>query len=481
MKKFIFFIVAFVLIGVSILLILRPIRISKEYQQIGDVNKENHKKIENVILLIACSLRADHLSCYGYGRNTSPHIDQLAKNGFLFKNCFSQAPYTVHSIASIMTSKYPRKLFGLEYNFNIPDQVKTFAEIFRENGFYTMGFMANPWTSKPFNFDQGFNYYLDTSGLLTRYKTVQERLANRVWGEELTKRIVNKLKETKGKFFLQTMFIDIHWPYTSFPPFRGKYTSDKQKGSSIPSNRFAYDVNRYDETILNFDSHVGKLVEALRELNLLDNTLIIVTSDHGDGFRKFHEHDLSHGHMLYNTVIKVPLIFYNPNLAKKGVIINNYVSCMDILPTTLDLMGISYDREKFDGFSQKRISEKLVPSEKPEKLIISETNFLKKGSGMRRSCTIWDQRWKLICNYQTKIKNKKLPVYELYDLQNDPNEINNLFNQRKDLAEKSILLLQDWQKENTPRLKKDMIHKEHSIENIDPKIKKQLKALGYIK
>ena len=470
MKKFIFFIATSAIIGISILLIITSIRVGREYQQVITNNKENLKKIKNVILVIACSLRADHLSCYGYERKTSPNIDQLAEEGILFKNCFSQAPYTVHSVPSIMTSKYPRKLFGLKFKTYIPDQARTFAEFFKKEGFYTLGFMANPWTSKTLNYHQDFDYYFDASDLLTRYKTARERLANRVWGDELTRRIIDKLKEIKGKFFLQVLYMDIHLPYISFPPFRGKFTSGRQKGSK---------VNHYDETILNFDSHIGKLVETLRRLNLLDSTLMIITSDHGDGFGKFHEYDLRHCSFLYNTVIKIPLIFYNSNLTKKGVTIDNYVTPMDILPTTLDLMGISYDREIFDGISQKRVFNELVPSEKPERLIVSETNFMKKNRGMRRSCIIWNQRWKLICNYETR--KRGIPVYELYDMKNDPNEINNLFNQKKNISEILILLLQDWQKENTPKLQKGTIDEEFSIENIDPEIKRQLKALGYIK
>ena len=119
MKKTIVIIVAIAGIGISILLITKSIW-EGEAQRIisSDSNKENFQKINNVILLIACSLRSDHLSCYGYERKTSPNIDKLAEEGVLFKNCFVQAPYTVHSVASIMTSTYPRKLFGLKYNFN---------------------------------------------------------------------------------------------------------------------------------------------------------------------------------------------------------------------------------------------------------------------------------------------------------------------------------------------------------------------------
>jgi arylsulfatase A-like enzyme len=471
MKKFIFFVATSTIIGISILLIINTFGCSREYQYTSDIGEENLKKIKNVILIIACSLRADHLSCYGYERKTSPNIDRLAKEGILFKNCFSQAPYTVHSVASIITAKYPRKLFGVSKFKNfLPDQAETFAEIFKEEGFYTLGFMASPWTRKRFNHHQGFDYYFDTSYLPKRYKTPREKWANRLWGKELTSQIIDKLKEIKSKFFLQILYIDTHKPYTPFPPFKGKFTSDKQKGVK---------VNRYDETILGFDSYIGKLVEALKELDLLDSTLIIIISDHGDGFGKFHKYDTYHGLMLYNTVIKIPLIFYNPNLSRKGVTIENYITSMDVLPTTLDLMGIPYDREKFDGISQKEFFIELVPSEKPERQIFSETNFLKKE--MRRSCIIWDQRWKLICNYETKIRNIKIPVYELYDLKNDPNEITNLFNQKKKIAENLVLLLQDWQKENTGKLQKDMIDEGYSIENIDPEIKEQLKALGYIK
>lgn len=334
MKKFTLLVVTSFSIGISILLIVIFTRVNEEYTNTSDIGKKQYKefkKIKNVVLIIACSLRADHLSCYGYERKTSPNIDRLAKEGILFKNCFSQAPYTVHSVASIMTSKYPRKLFGLKWYINLLDQEKTFAEIFKEEGFYTLGFMANPWPSKPFNFDQGFDYFFDSSDLLKRYKTETERLANRVWGEEVLREIFGKLKEVKSKFFLQALFIDNHVPYTPFPPFRGKFTAYNPKNSI---------VDRYDETILNFDSHIGKLVEALRELSLLDSTLIIFTADHGDAFAKFHQYDITHGKFLYNTVIKIPLIFYNPNLPKKGVAYDGYITSMDILPTTLDLMRI---------------------------------------------------------------------------------------------------------------------------------------------
>ena len=288
--------------GTSILLIINTFGCSRKYQYTSDIEEENLKKIKNVILIIACSLRADHLSCYGYERETSPNIDELAKEGILFKNCFAQAPYTVHSVASIMTSKYPRKLFGInKFNNVLPGQADTIAEIFKEEGFYTAGFIANPWVGKRFNYHQGFDYYFDTSYyFLKSYKAPRERLVNRLWGKELTSQIIDRLKEIKGKFFLQILYIDIHEPYTSFSPFKGKFMSDKQKGVN---------VNCYDETILSFDSYIGKLLEALKELNLLDSTLIIITSDHGDAFGKFHKYDTSHGLMLYNTVIKINCSF----------------------------------------------------------------------------------------------------------------------------------------------------------------------------
>ncbi len=471
MKNFIIFITTFLLVIMSVLLIRTLLKKSKEYQQIANFNKED-LKINNVVLIIACSLRADHLSCYGYERKTSPNIDKLAKEGILFKNCFSQAPFTAHSVPSIMTSKYPRKLFGVDHDYVIiPDHAKTIAEFFREAGFYTMGFMANPWISKPFNFDQGFDYFYDTSELLKNYTTEKDRLANRVWGKELTNKIGEQLKGLKDNFFLQILFIDNHDPYESHPPFRGKFSFDKQNIQM---------VNRYDETILNLDYYIGKLVETLRTLNLLDNTLIIFTSDHGDGFGKFHKYDRSHAYFLYNTVIKIPLIIYSPSLHLAGVTINNYVTPMDILPTVLDLIGIQYAQKDFDGVSQTAAFSKVPPSDTSKRLIFSETNFMNNKSGMIRSCIMINQRWKLIHNYQTSLRKQKLSVYELYDLTTDPNEKNNLANEKQEVVNELVLLLEDWQKNNTLSPAKDKINQAYSIENIPPELEMQLKALGYL-
>jgi arylsulfatase A-like enzyme len=373
-----------------------------------------------------------------------------------------------------MTSKYPRRLFGVDHDYAIiPDQAKTTAEFFKEEGLYTMGFMASPWTSKPFNFHQGFDYFFDTSELLERYKTEKERRANRVWGDELTKKISDQLEKTNQSFFLQIMYTDIHWPYTSFPPFREKYQIDRNEKSQ---------VNRYDETILHFDAYVGQLVETLRNLDLLNDTLIIITSDHGEAFGKYHQYDKGHAYLLYNTVLKIPLIFYNPNLPSKGILADNYVTSLDILPTTLDIMGIKYNRQDFDGTSQIDVFKWNGNQDESERLIVSETNFKHMEKGMKRSCAIWDNRWKLIQNYERTLFNfdGELPAYELYDLKNDGNEINNLIDQKGDMAERLTLLLQGWQEENTLTLQKDLTKEELSIEKIDPEIKDQLKALGYI-
>ena len=121
---------------------------------------------------------------------------------------------------------------------------------------------------------------------------------------------------------------------------------------------------------------------------------------------------------LYNTVIKVPLIFYNPNLPRKDKSLDHYTTPMDILPTTLDLMGIKYNPKEFDGVSQRPVLEKSSFPSNPKRLIVSETNFHNKQKGMIRNCAIWNQRWKLIHNYQRRTGNNKakLPAYELYDL-----------------------------------------------------------------
>jgi arylsulfatase A-like enzyme len=224
------------------------------------------------------------------------------------------------------------------------------------------------------------------------------------------------------------------------------------------------------------------LVETLRKQNSLDNTLIIITSDHGEAFGKLRHYDRGHSALLYNTVIKVPLIFYNSGLPVKGMSINNHVTSMDILPTILDVMGIQYNQQRFDGISQRELFEKSKFPDTSTRLIVSETNFKNMQKGMMRSCALWGQRWKLIYNHVRTFLNYngKFPLYELYDLKNDPNELNNIFDKKRDMAEQIISLFQDWQKKNTIKLQNDTTQEKFSMENIDPAITNQLKALGYI-
>jgi arylsulfatase A-like enzyme len=179
----------------------------------------------------------------------------------------------------------------------------------------------------------------------------------------------------------------------------------------------------------------------------------------------------------------VPFIIYNPNLFKKGISIDNYTTLLDILPTTLDLMEIPYGQDRFDGISQKEVIETSELPNNSKRLIVSETNFHYGKKGMMRSCAIWEDRWKLIHNKERESKQLKgqLPIIELYDLHEDLNETNNLFDERRDVVEKIFLLLTDWKKGNTLKLQKKQISEDFLEGNIDPEITEQLKALGYIK
>ncbi len=284
------------------------------------------EKEYNVVLIVIDTLRSDHLSAYGYKRNTSPFIKKVSEEGVLFENAFSASSWTSPATASIFTSLYPfqhKVYMGLlafltakQYDTSvkidrIPEKIETITEVFKKRGYSTFGIADNLNIGKKQGFDQGFDKLLTFE-----YKgadVVNEKL--RGWKKDLMK---------SKKYFLYLHYMDPHAPYHSRKPWYRE-----QKG------RVAISKEAYDSEINYVDRYIS---EAYKEFGWDRNTLLIITADHGEGL--WDHGKMAHGNSLYREEIQVPFIIRFPKGVKPSRITTN-VSTIDILPTIRDYMGFS--------------------------------------------------------------------------------------------------------------------------------------------
>ena len=314
----------------------------------ADVIKNNF----NIVLITIDTLRADHLSCYGYDRKTSPNIDSIAKGGIRYTKAIATSSWTSPSIASIMTSLYPIS-HGVRHGFTksgkaynqelLHEKFDTLAEVLKNHGYTTFGAVANVHMVEELGFGQGFDYY-HCEGFDKASKINKVVFS---WKDKI---------KNANKFFLWVHYFDPHHFYHAQFPWINDYAGELWIGNShlskmnmseliklIPTlkkrrNTLEYLISLYDSEINYVDYHVGNL---LYKLGLDKNSLIIITSDHGE---EFLDHGfLCHAHSLFQELIHVPLIIKLPLPSKASIIdVNNEpVSIIDILPTILGDIGIT--------------------------------------------------------------------------------------------------------------------------------------------
>jgi len=292
--------------------------------------KKTEKLDYNVVLIVIDTLRADHLPFNGYRKNTAPFLNELSKKSIVFKHAFSASSWTSPATASIFTSLYPFQhgvLMGLlaikhakEINPNIkvnkiPEKITTITEVLKENGYKTYGISDNLNIGKYQGFTQGFD----------KFKTFGYKGAPVVNNEVLKWK--NEILNS-GKYFLFIQYMDPHAPYHRRAPWyrpRKDWKEDR--------------ISAYDSEISSVDDHIKKLFNTFK---WTDNTLFIVTSDHGEGLWE-HGH-MGHGVSLYKEEIHVPLLIYFKSEKNKARKIYTVVSTIDILPTVRELLGLPFSK-----------------------------------------------------------------------------------------------------------------------------------------
>lgn len=302
----------------------------------------------NVVLISIDSLRADHLSAYGYERDTSPTIAALARDGVLFRNASSTTAWTLPGHVSMLTG---RSLLGhgvVTDSHSIGPDVPLLAESFRAAGYKTHAIVSAPYVEARYGYARGFDAYDDqTIRFATHgasYKEVTAPLLEKTASEWIE-------KNADRKFFLFLHFWDVHYDYAPGPPYDRMFDPHYEGAINGENFYFNPEVHKgmsprdlehilalYDGEIRLVDDHLAKLRATLTASGVAEKTIIVVTSDHGD---EFFEHDRKgHHRTLYDEILRVPMVLYVPSVVPQRAEVQMETSIIDIMPTLLGVTGL---------------------------------------------------------------------------------------------------------------------------------------------
>ncbi len=373
----------------------------------------------NVLLLSVDTLRADHLSCYGYERPTSPAIDQLARGGALFESAWSPSSWTLPAHMSLLTGLYPsfHKLekAGIIGNIRLSDSVPMLTELLQAAGYTTAGFSAHGYMSAEWGFDRGFDFY---GSYVTDARRQSDRLL--LWLEWHAFHVSRGL--VPPSFFLFAHYLDPHGKSKS-----RRFMNDVRPGD--PGYRIAF----YDSAIHFADAQLKRVFDALQDAGWAESTLVILVSDHGE---ELGEHgSFGHKSTLYRESLRVPLVIRYPRVIEADQTVEAPASLLDILPTVLDLVGLEPPAGLQGTSLWPYIRQKGRPSKNPAgngRPLFAELHPVKFDAGYDFfSKSIQVGQHKLIRSYFKDGRVKS----ELYDLSKDPGEKLNLYDARKDERE----------------------------------------------
>ncbi|MCY2927566.1 MAG: sulfatase-like hydrolase/transferase, partial [Planctomycetota bacterium] len=347
--------------------------------------------VRNVVLISIDTCRAERLSCYGYKRPTTPNIDAVAREGVLFRHALTPIPETTPAHASMLTGTCPLTHGVRENGSRMADSNVTLAKILREAGYRTGGFVGGFPLDARFGLNQGFDVY-DSRFTQTTWKATSatERRA-----EDVNRPAMAWLDKNAGKpFFLFLHYYDVHEPYGPPAPYSTDYAGDLYAGE------VAY-----------VDHCIGQVMDRLKAAGAYENTLVIITADHGESLGEHGEK--THGYFMYQSVMHVPLVIRAPG-ARRGVAAEENVSLVDIVPTVLDLVGLKAPA-RVQGESLRRALEGDKPTPRRQG-VYGEAMVPASSFGCSPLNGIVEGSWKYI----------RAPRQELYDLRGDAGEQNNL-------------------------------------------------------
>jgi len=305
----------------------------------------------NVLLVSIDSLRADHLGTYGYARDTSPTIDRLAREGVVFETAISSAPWTIPAHATMLTGLPPEVHGVVSARHRLAPDALSLAEVLQQAGYDTVAFVSGPTVMAQYGFDQGFARFDESMAEPDRHKS-----SKGITSPGLVALVDGYLEgwDAAGRtapFFVFLHMWDVHYDYAPPAPFDRMFDPDYQgdvraddfeRNPRINPKMARRDLEHvlalYDGEIRYTDEHLGRIVARLEGLGVLDDTIVVVTSDHGD---EFFEHGMKgHAKTLFDEVLHVPLVIRHPRSIAHGRRVEEQVRLMDVAPTILGLARV---------------------------------------------------------------------------------------------------------------------------------------------
>ncbi len=479
-----------------------------------------HKNTENkavkadkpkaVVLFTVDTLRADHLGCYGYQRNTSPNMDRLSREGVLFENMIASSSCTVPSCATLISGFAPPRHGAMDQEGVLSSSINTLMERFKNAGYTTLAVTANPLLSRYRGFAQGAD----------KFKVLQRASSIKTMAQ--AKKMINDLNQEP--FFLWVHLMDPHRAYK--PPaemyedfLKDSLYSSRQlptvsygsyngvKIQSTLTEEYARQktvkegevVARYDGEIKMADKGLGILIELLKEKGILQDAVIFITADHGETlYRSKKDVYFQHCLNVYQSCVHVPAIAWGPSRIPQGKNVSRIVSQIDVFPTMLGLAGIPYEDADHPLPGTDLLNQQESGQENG-RISITQSGYwdglsLKMLSSDKRNnqFAIVTDKWKYIHVPHTDLVHVRGPrsfmhawrscvtplwfEHKLYDLEKDPEEKNNLYGEKQEKAKelrdklfKTLAVEMQAQEDiNVERIKKDK------------KIMQQLRDLGYL-
>ncbi len=417
------------------------------------------EKQPNLILVLIDTLRADHLGVYGYERDTSPRIDEMATTrGIVFEQARSVAPWTNPTIASIFTGLYPQAAMPAAVHSKaikqaIPVAATTLAEKLQAAGYETLAFIDHPGMAENLGFARGFETFVHF---------FKER-GTRSWQDTPTDYVLGRLEEVLSEerarpFFLYLHLVYPHRPYSAPKEYR---TLFGERHSEFSEEEREGLINSYDGEIRYTDDFLGDFDDLLGRLNLNDVTWRVLVSDHGEAFWEHGESQ--HGGSFHDEVLRVPLIFWPPDESEiEAARVSDRVSVADVHPTLLELAGLEAPRELAGVSLVPRIEGKPLP----RRSLFSESPH----KGRLKRAAIVDGDLKLI----DSIKD-----VELFDLEADPAESRPL---DPNVPEAKALLEKLEKHRDRNEALRTFLLQDGVDEEVepDPETLERLRALGYV-
>lgn len=427
--------------------------------------------LPNIILISIDTTRRDHCSVYGYQYNTTPNLRRFANQGTTFALAYAPSSTTAVSHSTMFTGLYPNTHGVLKNGMKLAKKHNTLAEYLKANHYQTAALVSVFVLESKFGYAQGFKYFYD------KFKSDEATIHHKQWGEhpldnqafdrradytlQLTIAWLTKKRNPKKPFFLFVHFFDPHKTYIPPEPYASRFAPKKENPTELEKI-----VGNYDGEIAFTDSQIGTLLEKLDQMDLSENTLVIITADHGEGLMQHNW--LQHGLNIYEEAVRVPLLVRWPNHIPQGKIISEPVGLISLAPTILDLVGIKPSNATFQGQSLGPVLRGEMTLDKNRPIFLYRQHYKE---GEEGGAIANGDKFGIRVGIWKYIEGEKENTKELFDLSIDPGELTNLHNTHPQKAGELTDRLIHW--------KRSCIRTKPETNNISEEDLRKLKSLGY--